>query len=115
MRTRAKVTKFFETQNRLATEHAVIEDTGKGEGVKDPSADNGEGRVATGFVLVHLGNSATLAKDPAKQKLLKHLEDLDAQLDELKYEKASKDPAQYRRELQTLMVDRARTQEELDK
>jgi hypothetical protein len=111
----AKVTKFFETQNRLATEHAVIEDTGKGEGVKDPSTDNGEGRVANGFVLVHLGNSATLAKDPTKQKLLKHLEDLDAQLDELKYEKASKDPAQYRRELQTLMVDRARTQEELDK
>jgi hypothetical protein len=110
-----KVAKFFETQNRLATEHAVIEDTGKGEGVKDPSAENGEGRIATGFVLVHLGNSATLAKDPAKQKALKHLEELDAQLDELKYEKASKDPAQYRRELQTLMVDRARTQEELDK
>jgi hypothetical protein len=111
----AKVTKFFETQNRLATEHAVIEDTGKGDGVKDPSADNGEGRVANTFALVHLGASAKLAKDPAKQKLLKHLEDLDAQLDELKYEKASKDPTQYRRELQTLMIDRAQTQEELDR
>jgi len=110
-----KVTKFFETQNRLATEHAVIEDTGKGDGVKDPSTDNGEGRVANGFALVHLGASAKLAKDPAKQKLLKHLEDLDAQLDELKYEKASKDQAQYRKELQTLMIDRAQTQEELDK
>jgi hypothetical protein len=111
----AKVAKFFETQNRLATEHAVIEDTGKGDGVKDPSAENGEGLIANRFVLVHLGNSATLAKDPTKQKLLKHLEDLDAQLDELKYEKASKDPAQYRRELQTLMIDRAQTQEALDK
>jgi peptidase C13-like protein len=111
----AKVTKFFETQNRLATEHAVIEDTGKGDGVKDPSTENGEGRVANSFALVHLGASAKLAKDPAKQKLLKHLEDLDAQLDELKYEKASKDAAQYRKELQTLMIDRAQTQEELDK
>lgn len=111
----AKVTKFFETQNRLATEHAVIEDTGKGDGVKDPSAENGEGRVASSFTLVHLGASAAQAKDPAKQKLLKHLEDLDAQLDELKYEKASKDQAQYRRELQKLMIDRAQTQEELDK
>ncbi len=110
----AKVTKFFETQNRLATEHAVIEDTGKGDGVKDPSTDNGEGRVANSFVLVRLGASATLAKDPAKLALLKHMEDLDAQIDELKYEKASKDAAQYRRELQMLMIDRAQTQAELD-
>lgn len=111
----AKVAKFFETANRLATEHAVIEDTGKGDGVKDPSAENGEGMIANRFALVHLGTSATLAKDPAKQKLLKHLEDLDAQLDELKYEKASTDPAQYRKQLQQLMVDRAQTQAELDK
>ena len=110
-----KVGKFFETQNRLATEHAVIEDTGKGDGVKDPSADNGEGLAANRFVLVHLGTSAAVAKDPAKQKLIKHLEDLDAQLDELKYEKASKDPADYRRQLQQLMIDRAQTQQELDK
>ncbi len=110
-----KVGKFFETQNRLATEHAVIEDTGKGDGVKDPSADNGEGLAANRFVLVHLGTSAAVAKDPAKQKLVKHLEDLDAQLDELKYEKASKDPADYRRQLQQLMIDRAQTQQELDK
>ena len=110
-----KVAKFFETQNRLATEHSVIEDTGKGDGVKDPSTDNGEGRVANSFALVHLGTSAKLAKDPAKQQLLKHLEDLDAQLDELKYEKASKDAGEYRRELQKLMIDRAQTQEELDK
>jgi hypothetical protein len=111
----AKVEKFFTTENRLATEHAVIEDTGKGDGVKDPSADNGEGLAAGRFILVHLGTSAAAAKDPAKQQLVKHLEDLDAKLDELKYEKASIDPADYRRQLQTLMIDRAQTQAELDK
>ena len=31
-----KTGKYFETQKRLATEHALIEDTGKGEGVKAP-------------------------------------------------------------------------------
>jgi hypothetical protein len=111
----AKVEKFFTTENRLATEHAVIEDAGKGDGVKDPSADNGEGLAAARFILVHLGASAAVAKDPAKQQLVKHLEDLDAKLDELKYEKASIDPADYRRQLQTLMIDRAQTQAELDK
>ncbi len=110
-----KVAKFFETENRLATEHAVIEDAGKGEGVKDPGADNGEGLSAARFTLVHLGASAVVAKDPAKQQLVKHLEDLDAQLDELKYEKASIDPQDYRKKLQQLMIDRAQTQAELDK
>jgi hypothetical protein len=111
----AKVAKFFETENRLATEHSVIEDTGKGDGVKDPTTENGEGLTANRFALVHLGTSGVVAKDPAKQKLVKHLEDLDAQLDELKYEKASTDPAQYRQKLQQLMIDRAQTQQELDK
>lgn len=111
----AKVDKFFTTQNRLATEHSVIEDAGKGEGVKDPSPDNGEGLTANRFILVHLGTSATAAKDPAKQALVKHLEDIDGQLDQLKYEKASIDPAQYRQQLQKLMIDRAQTQQELDK
>jgi hypothetical protein len=110
-----KVAKFFETENRLATEHSVIEDAGKGEGVKDPSAENGEGLAATRFALVHLGTSLAVAKDPAKQKLVKHMEDLDAQLDELKYEKASIDPREYRQKLQQLMIDRAQTQQELDK
>ncbi len=111
----AKVDKFFVTQNRLATEHAVIEDAGKGEGVKDPSTDNGEGRAANTFVLMRLGKAAAIAKDPAKQALLKHMEELDEKLDELKYEKASIDPQDYRKQLQTLMIDRAQTQAELDK
>lgn len=111
----SKVEKFFTTENRLATEHAVIEDAGKGDGVKDPSAENGEGLNAARFTLVHLGASAAVAKDPAKQQLVKHLEDLDAKLDQLKYEKASIDPADYRKQLQTLMIDRAQTQAELDK
>jgi hypothetical protein len=109
-----KVAKFFETQNRLATEHSVIEDEGKGEGVKDPGPDNGEGLAAGRFVLVHMGSSAAVAKDPAKLKLVKHIEDLDAQLDELKYEKASLDPAEYRQRLEKLMIDRAQTQVQLD-
>jgi hypothetical protein len=111
----AKVTKFFETENRLATEHAVIEDAGKGEGVKDPSTDNGEGRVANTFIIMRLGKAAAIAKDPAKLTLLKHLEEVDEKLDQLKYEKASIDPQDYRKQLQTLMIDRAQTQAELDK
>jgi hypothetical protein len=110
-----KTAKFFETQNRLATEHALIEDTGKGDGVKAPAPENGQGMIAGRFALVHMGSVAALIKDPEKQKLLKHKEELEQSIDELKYKKASMALPDYRRQLQTYLVDLAKTQEELDK
>ena len=62
-----KTAAFYETQKRLATEHAVLEDTGKGEGVRAPSAENGEGMLAAQFPLLRIGAAATAAKDPAKR------------------------------------------------
>src|SRR4029079_2655634 len=41
-----RTAKYFATQKRVATEDAIIEDVGKGEGVKAPSAENGEGLIA---------------------------------------------------------------------
>jgi hypothetical protein len=110
-----KTAKFFETQNRLATEHALIEDTGKGEGVKAPAPENGQGMIAGRFALLHMGSVAAIARDPEKQKLLKHKEELEQSIDELKYKKASMALPEYRRQLQTYLVDLAKTQEELDK
>lgn len=110
-----KTSKFFETQNRLATEHALIEDTGKGEGVKSPSPDNGQGLVAGRFSLLHMGAVGAAARDPKKQELLKKKDDLEAKIDELKYRKASMDLNVYRRQLQQYLVELAKTQEELDK
>lgn len=111
----AKTAKFYESNNHLATEHALLEDAGKGDGVKDPSAENGEGLTATRFMLIHLGSVAAIAKDPAKQQLLKHKEEVESAIDELKYRKASMDVAQYRVELQQYLLDLAKTQAELDK
>jgi hypothetical protein len=110
-----KTAKFFESQKRLATEHALIEDAGKGEGVKDPSPENGEGLVAGRFALLHLGSVAALVNDPEKQKLLKHKEELEASIDQLKYEKASMALPEYRKQLQEYLIDLAKTQEALDK
>ncbi len=65
-----KTTEFFDTQKRLATEHSVLEDTGKGEGEHTPSPENGEGRLAATFPVVRLGSNAAAARDPAKRALL---------------------------------------------
>jgi hypothetical protein len=110
-----KTAKFFEDQKRLATEHALIEDTGKGEGSKSPAPENGEGLIAGRFALLHLGNVAAQINDPEKLKLLKHKEEVEQQIDELKYRKASMSLEDYRKQLAQYLVDLARTQEALDK
>jgi len=110
-----KTGKYFETQKRLATEHAVIEDTGKGEGVKTPSGENGEGLVAGRQVLLHLGSVASIVNDPEKQKLLKRKDELETQIDELKYRKAATPQREYQQQMRQLLLDLANVQQELDK
>src|SRR5450759_3685035 len=65
-----KTTEFFDTQKRLATEHSVIEDTGKGSGERTATAENGQGKLAASFTAVRLGANAAAARDPAKRPLL---------------------------------------------
>ncbi|HZT31764.1 MAG TPA: hypothetical protein VFA33_17890 [Bryobacteraceae bacterium] len=110
-----KTAEFYETQKRLATEHPVLEDTGKGEAVKDPSPANGEGLLAGAFPVMRLGSAAAAAKDPAKQRLLAKKEQIEQQIDKLKYEKAALSAEDYKRQLAALLLELARTQEELDK
>jgi hypothetical protein len=110
-----KTAKFYEDLKRLATEHALLEDAGKGEGVKAPTAENGEGLLAGRFALLHTGSAVAMAKDPEKQKLLKQKEALEEKIDELKYRKASMPVAEYREQLGKFLVDLAKTQEALDK
>jgi hypothetical protein len=110
-----KTSKFFDTQKRLATEHALIEDTGKGEGTKAPAPDNGEGLVAGHLEVLHLGAVSAQINDPEKLKLLKHKEEVEQSIDDLKYRKAAMDLNEYRKQLAQFLVDLAKTQEALDK
>jgi hypothetical protein len=110
-----KTAAFYESQNRLATEHAVLEDTGKGDGVRAPSPENGEGMLAAQFPLLRIGSAAAAAKDPAKLQLLAKKEELEQQIDKLKYEKAAIPPDEYKKQLGALLLQLAQTQEELDK
>jgi hypothetical protein len=110
-----KTAKFFEDLKRLATEHALLEDTGKGDGVKTPSSENGQGLIAGRFPLLHTGSSAAVAKDPEKLKLLKRKEEIEAQIDDLKYRKAAMSVPEYRQQLQKYLLELAKTQEALDK
>jgi Peptidase C13 family len=111
----AKTAGFFETQKRLATEHALLEDTGKGEGVKAPSPENGEGLIAGRFTILRLGAASAQANNPEKLALLKHKDEVEQAIDDLKYKKASMDLSEYRAKLQQYLLELAKTQEALDK
>jgi len=110
-----KTVSFYESQKRLATEHAIIEDTGKKEGVRAPSTENGEGLLATSFVVVRLGAAQKAANDPAKRALLEKKEELERKIDTLKYQKAAMSAEDYKMQLSDALVELARVQQELDK
>jgi hypothetical protein len=110
-----KTGQFYESQKRLATEHSLLEDTGNGEGVRQPSPQNGEGLAAAQFALVRMSASQNLSKDPAKLTLLKQRESLEAKIDQLKYEKASLSADEYKKQLRDLVTQLAKVQAELDR
>jgi hypothetical protein len=109
-----KTTEFFDTQKRLATEHSVIEDTGKGAGERTATAENGEGKLAAAFTVVRLGANAAAARDPAKRPLLDKKEQLEQAIEKLKFEKAAMPAQEYKRQLTQLLLELARTQGALD-
>ena len=110
-----KTVLFYTMQKRIATEHALLEDTGKGEGVRAPSTENGEGMLASAFPLLRLGSNASAARDPEKLKLLTQKEELEQQIDRLKYQKAAMPIEDYKKQLGVLLLQLAKTQAELDK
>jgi hypothetical protein len=110
-----KTAQFYETQKRLATEHPILEDTGQGDGERKPSPENGEGLKAAQFPLLRIGSAQVAAASPEKKALLEKRDQLEEQIDKLKYEKAAMGTEDYKKQLQTLLLELAKTQAELDK
>jgi hypothetical protein len=110
-----KTAAFYDSQKRLATEHAVFEDTGKNEPVRAPSTDTGEGLFLSNFALVRFGDAQKAFSDPAKRELLAKKEELEQKIDSLKYQKAAMAEDDYKQQLTSALLELARVQQELDK
>jgi hypothetical protein len=108
-----KTAEFYASQKRLATEHPVFEDTGKGEPVRAPSGS--EGRLLASLTLVRFGGSQRAALDPAKRDMLAKKEDLERRIDVLKFQKAAMSESTYEQQLKALLLELARVQAALDK
>ena len=108
-----KTAAFYDTQKRLATEHAVFDDVGHGEPVRE--AGNGQGLLLSSITLLRLGGNLQAANDPAKRAHLQKKEELEQKIDILRYQKAAMDPADYKQQLTAALLELAKVQEELDK
>jgi hypothetical protein len=94
-----KTAAFYETQKRIATEHAALE---------DPA---GVGRAP----LVRFGAAQAALADPAKRALLAQREKLEVEIEKLKREKAAMALDDYKKRLQALLVALAALQEEIER
>lgn len=111
--THRKVNEWYAEKNRLATEHARLDDNGDGVGTALPDGGSGEGLLAGQVTLAKpietvspAGSGPTLAELEALRK--KKL-DLESSLGELRTRKAALPSDRYQEQLEALLVELART------
>jgi hypothetical protein len=110
-----KTAAYFDTEKIIATEHAVLSDTGNANGVRDPKPENGEGLLAAAFPVMRSQTEIAKNITPQKQRLFAKKEELEAKIDRLKYQKAALAPNEYKHQLTALLLELARTQAEIDR
>jgi len=99
--------RVYETDTRMQTEHAQLDDMGTKTGVAEPDGKNGQGLLARRFFF-DAGISRAAGNDPQLAALYKDKFVLEDQIDALKQKKASMSPDAYDDALETLLVQLAR-------
>jgi hypothetical protein len=100
---KAEVTKAYEREGLLATEHALLDDNGDKDGSQDPAPTGKDGRVAN---IVSLGSvgADTLPTDPKVRALYLERRDLERRVEALRLLKESMEPGRYSSELEKLVT-----------
>ena len=101
---KAEVTRAYEREGLLATEHAMLDDNGDKKGSADPSATGEDGRVAAVLSLGDAGDDG-LPTDPKLRALHLERREMERRVEALRLLKDSMDPARYSSELEKLVTD----------
>jgi hypothetical protein len=108
-----EVARAYETDSRLPTEHAMLDDDGDRRGSAEPDPRAGDGAVARRFIIGARAETAAATGNGADVALVKRKEQLEAQVDSLRRRKETMKPEAYDRELERLLVDLARVNQTL--
>jgi hypothetical protein len=99
------VKQHFEQQGLLATERAVLDDNGDGEGI-EAGAEGRDGALARATYLER--DPAALSGDPELLELLGRRRELEEEAEALKLKKPTMPREEWEREFERLMIDLAR-------
>ena len=104
-----EVARAYETDTRLPTEHAMLDDDGDRRGSPEPDPRSGDGAVARRFIVgATQARSSVVASTPTTDTLVAKKSELETQLDSLRRRKDAMPAESYERELERLLVELAR-------
>lgn len=103
---RREVARVFEQGNRLATEHAVLDDDGDGVGHGDASERGPDGPRARTTFLEPLGGAAA-AGDPRVARLVAERREIEGRIEQLRARRTTMREDEYQKALEPLMVELA--------
>jgi hypothetical protein len=104
---KGEVTRAYEREGLLATEHATLDDNGDKKGSQDPTPTGAEGKMAAALSLGSAADAAPLPDDPKLRALILERRDLERRVEALRLLKDSLPPAKYTSELERLVTDLA--------
>jgi hypothetical protein len=109
---RRETGRFYESDNRLLTEHAVLDDNGDQQGSAAPGAEGSDGVLARALFL---GNAPVrvAANDSLGARLEQEKRELEIRINDLRGRKASMRQEEYEAQLESLLVDLALKNEAL--
>jgi hypothetical protein len=109
-----RVKEYYENERNLQTEHPVLDDNGDGAAQSQPGPENGDGFLAR-ITYLDTGVAALAQKEqtPERLELVREAQELERQIEALKYAKGELPEAEYAKKLEELLLKLARINLEL--
>ncbi len=113
---RREVARVYDAEQRLLTEHALLDDNGDGEGSTEPDAREADGAIARTIFLAGGGAAVAAAAgdDPVLAALLEEKRQIEQRIAELRNRKDQMDPQEYENSLEDLIVELALKNREIE-
>jgi hypothetical protein len=111
---RLAVARAFETDGRMATEHALLDDNGDSKGSLEPKAIGENDGLAASRLFLGSGTTQ-VASSPELDRLQARKNELEGRIAQLRAQRESHDEELYLKELETLLLDLARTNEAIQR
>jgi hypothetical protein len=112
---RLAVARSFESDGRMATEHPLLDDNGDRNGSLEPKAIGETDGLAASRLFLGAGATRVATSSPELERLQAKKNELEGRIAQLRAQRESHDEELYLQELETLLLDLARTNEAIQR